>query len=345
MTVLGAEETIAVQAQADRMRAGRLALVVGILVFAVKFAAYWLTGSTAVLADAMESTINIVSASLLVYTLSVAGRPPDLDHPYGHGKAEFLAAGIEGAAIGFAALVIVAEGARELLEGPEVHDLDVGLWLLVASTLVNGALGRHLVGVGQRVGSAALVADGRHVLADVWTSIGVVGGLVVVALTGWMWADPLIAIGVGLHVAFEGAGLLKEALGGLMDEADPDLNDRTANALEEVREDSWIDLHGLRSWRSGARRHFDLHLTVPRYYDVDQIHAIHDQIEDLLIEDEAHGGDVVVHFDPCLPADCAGCAVTPCALRETALVVRHPFTGKRAVRSDAVLHSDRLHGH
>ena len=340
MTVAGREETDWDRAQIDRRRAGRLALWVGMAVFAAKLAAFWITGSTAVLADAMESTINIVSAAMLVYTLSIVARPPDLNHPYGHGKAEFLAAGIEGAAIAFAALVIVAEGVRELLEGPRVQRLDVGLLLLVASTLANYLLGRHLVAVGKRVHSAALVADGQHVLADVWTSVGVVGGLVVVALTGFMWADPLIAMAVGVHVAFQGVALLRDALGGLMDAADPDVNEETARVLESARDDSWIDLHGLRSWRSGARRHFDLHLTVPRYYDVDQIHSIHDEIEHTLLDGEIDGGDVVVHFDPCLPVDCPGCAVSPCPVREAAFTGRHVFDGERAVRTDATLGAD-----
>ena len=345
MIVARREEAVAAQdqaeAQAERRRAGRLALAAGLAVFAAKLSAFFTTGSTAVLADAMESTVNIVSAALLVYTLRIAARPPDPDHPYGHGKAEFLSAGIEGAAIAFAALVIVAEGVRELLAGPELRDLDVGLVLLVLATVANGLLGRHLVSVGTRLESAALVADGRHVLADVWTSVGVVGGLVVVALTGWMWADPLLAIAVGVHVASQGMALLRNALGGLMDEADPGVNDDTAAALEAIRRDAWIDLHGLRSWRSGARRHFDFHLTVPRFYDVEQIHGIHDEIEDALLTGDGHGSDVVVHFDPCAPADCPECSLADCSVRSTAFEARPPFTGERAARTDAALASDR----
>lgn len=329
----------AIQGQAVRMRAGRLALIVGILIFAAKLSAYLLTESTAVFADAMESTINIVSAAMLVYALSLAARPPDLDHPYGHGKAEFLSAGIEGAAIAFAALLIVAEGIRELIAGPSLHNLDVGLGLLLASTLGNALLGRHLVRVGNQVGSTALVADGRHVLADVWTSVGVVGGLIVVALTGWVWADPLIAIVVGIHVAAEGYRLLRDSFGGLMDQAEPGVNDSTAQALEAVRRDAWIDLHGLRSWRSGARRHFDLHLTVPRFFDVEQIHAIHDEIESALLDGDPHGGDVVVHFDPCDPNDCSECSMPDCRVRGTTFLVRPAFSGERAVRTDEIVHS------
>ncbi len=321
------------QANRRRMQAGRLALGLGILVFSAKLGAYFLTGSTAVLADAMESTINIVSAGMLVFALSLAARPPDSSHPYGHGKVEFISAGIEGAAVAFAALVIIAEGIRELFAGAQLHDLDLGLALLAASALVNGGLGMHLSRVGKETDSAALVADGRHVLADVWTSVGVIAGLAVVAATGWTWADPLIAIAVGIHVALEALHLLQDAIGGLMDEADEDLIVQSAIQLQAERADSWIDLHEFRSWRSGAIRHFDLHLMVPRYFDVIQIHTIHDAVEDVLLAGKEHG-DVVVHFDPCDPRVCGRCAMAECPIREAPFVKRPPFSLARATRTD-----------
>ena len=321
-----------------------MALLVGILIFGGKFAAYTLTGSTAVFADAMESTINIVSAGMLVFALSIAARPPDLSHPYGHGKVEFLSAGIEGAAIAFAALVIFAQGIRELIAGPELQRLDIGLAILAVSAMANAGLGLHLSRVGRRTSSDALVADGRHVLADVWTSVGVIGGLIVVSLTGWIWADPLIAIAVAVNVAWEGYRLLHDSLAGLMDEADESLIESTTSLLEGARRAPWIDLHGFRSWRSGARRHIDFHLTVPRYFDVDQVHAIHDEVEAALFDGDQHGGDVVVHFDPCDENECHHCTMTNCAIRSHALVRSEPFTPDRAVRPDATLHSDPNEG-
>jgi len=322
------------------MRAGRLALIVGILIFLAKFAAYTLTGSTAVFADAMESTINIVSAGMLILALSIAARPPDPSHPYGHGKVEFLSAGIEGAAIAFAALLILVQGIRELFEGPELHRLDIGLALLAVSAIANAGLGLHLTRVGRITNSDALVADGRHVVADVWTSVGVIGGLIVVWLTGWMWADPLIAIAVAINVAWEGYRLLSDSMAGLMDEADDSLIESTTSLLEGARRAPWIDVHELRTWRSGARRHIDLHLTVPRYFDVDQVHAIHDEVETALFDDDHHGGDVVVHFDPCDESECHHCTMTDCSIRAHTLVGSEPFTPDRAVRLDSALHFD-----
>jgi len=323
------------QVQRRRMRAGKTALVAGVCIFAAKFVAYLLTGSSAIFADAMESTVNVVAAGMLVFALSVSGRPPDEGHPYGHGKAEFLSAAIEGAAIAFAALVIITESIRELIAGPAVQRLDVGIAVLAASTLANAVLGVYLVRVGRSVESAALSADGRHVLTDVWTSAGVIVALFVVHWTGWLWADPLVAIAVAINVAWEGHQLIQEALAGLMDEADPEVLDEVASRLESARSASWIDLHGLRSWKSGARRHVDLHLTVPRYLDVDEIHAIHDRVEAALLGDTP--GDVVVHFDPCVPSLCRSCGVEACPIRSAARTRHFPFTVERAVRTDEQL--------
>lgn len=297
------------------MRAARLALVVGIGLFAAKFSAYALTGSTALFADAMESTVNIVAAGMLLLALSFAAKPPDEDHPYGHGKVEFLSAGLEGAAIAVAALVILAESVRELIQGPQLQRLGLGMGIIAVCTAANALLGFFLVREGRRTASIAIEADGRHVLTDVWTSAGVIGGLLVVKATGWSWADPVTAIAVALNVVREGVSLLREAFAGLMDHADPEALAAAGDALTRSREETWIDIHGLRSWRSGARRHFDLHLTVPRYLDAERLHRIHERIEKALLAGDPEEGDVVVHFDPCEPVHCPRCPMPDCPIR------------------------------
>lgn len=320
--------------QSDRVRAGRLSLFVGIAIFIGKFTAYSMTGSTAVFADALESTINIVSAGMLLFALALAAKPPDRDHPYGHGRVEFLSASIEGAAITVAGLLIVSESIRELIQGPKLGNIDFGLATLGACALGNALLGRHLVRVGNDTDSVALVADGRHIMSDVWTSVGVIGGLLFVRVTGFLWADPLVAIAVAIYIAREGLLLLRSSIGGLMDEADLDKLDAVAAALERSRRDTWIDVHSLRSWQSGARRHFDLHLVVPRYFDVVQIHEIHDDIEAALLSDDLHGGDAVIHFDPCEPNLCAGCKMADCDVRDARFDGAVPFTSELLTRTD-----------
>lgn len=324
---------------AERLRAGRLSLGVGIAVFGGKLLAYTLTGSNAIFADAMESTVNVVGAGMLVFSLILAAKPPDSNHPYGHGRIEFLSAALEGTAITVAAFLILATSIRDLYVGPAVQSLDLGVALTTAFTLANLLLGRHLVAVGVRTRSIALVADGRHILTDVWTSAGVIAGLLIVRFTGWVFADPLVAIVLAVNVIREGYLLLRSAVGGLMDQADDDTLDLLVALLERVRGDSLIDAHSLRSWRSGARRHVDLHVTVPRYFDVSRIHAIHDSIESGLFGGDPQPGGVVVHFDPCDPSLCRSCQMPDCPIRETAFGQALPFTRERLTRGDDLSHA------
>jgi cation diffusion facilitator family transporter len=322
---------------AARLRAGRLALGVGTLVFLGK-AGVWLgTGSTAVLSDALESVVNIVAAALLLWSLAVAARPADRDHPYGHGKVEFFSSGVEGGLIAVAALLILGESARALWRGPDVRHLDAGTAALAVLTAANAGLGILLVRTGRRARSVALVADGQHVLTDVWTSVGVLLGLVAVRLTGWTPLDPLVAIAVAVNILRTGWKLVREAVGGLMDEADETLLGRVAEALEAGRRPWWIDVHSLRTFGSGALRHTDFHLAVPRYFDAERLHEIHEELRHVVLAATGMPGDVIVHFDPCRPRQCPACAMPDCPVRSAPLRERPRLTAEWAVREDESL--------
>jgi cation diffusion facilitator family transporter len=323
-----------------RRRAGRVSLVVGGAIFAGKLAAYLLTGSTAVLSDALESIVNVVAAGLLLYSLTVAARPADPSHPYGHGKVEFFSAGVEGTLIAVAATLILIEAGRSLWFGPSLRRVDLGLALFTALTAMNGALGLYLLQVGRRTHSLALQADGHHVLTDVATSVGIVGGLFAVWLTGWSLLDPLVAIAVALNILRTGWALLRAAVGGLMDEADELLLRSMAQALEEKRAPWMIDVHSLRAWRSGAFQHVDLHVTVPRYYDAERLHQIDGKVTEKLLAAAGRAGDVIVHFDPCRPTECAGCALADCPVRSVPFLRREPLTLERAIREDQVVENE-----
>jgi cation diffusion facilitator family transporter len=324
-------------AYAARLRAGRLALVTGVAVFAVKLGAWQLTGSAAVLSDALESIVNVVAGALLLYSLHVSVRPADDDHPYGHGKVEFFSAGVEGTLIGVAAVLIAGEAIHQLMAGPQLRQLDVGLALVTAATAANAAVGWHLIRVGRRAHSLALVADGRHLLTDVVTSVGVIVGLAAVWLTGWDVLDPLVALAVALHILRTGWQLVRQAVGGLMDEAEPGILRRMVDALERAREPWVIDAHSLRAWRSGHTQHVDLHVVVPRYFDADRLHGISEQIEDVLLAASGLPGEAIVHFDPCRPRHCVGCVVAPCPVRSAPFVARRPLDIERATRGDETL--------
>jgi cation diffusion facilitator family transporter len=315
-----------------RLRAGVLSLVIGSVIFLGKLLAWYLTGSTAVLSDALESIINVIAASLLLYSLIVAARPADRDHPYGHGKVEFFSAGVEGACIAGAAILIVIEAVRAILRGPRVENIDIGLVVLFVASVANLVLGLYLVRVGRKEHSLALVADGRHVLADVTTSAGVLVGLVAVRVTGLHVLDPLVAMAVAVNILVTGWRLVRQAVGGLMDEADLARLEPIVEALERARAPEWIDIHTLRSWRSGHLLHVDLHLTVPRYFDVERAHAIDEEIARALPRAAGVPCDVIVHFDPCRPRYCEACDVSDCPVRGNAFVARVPFSLERAIR-------------
>ncbi|MDP2703534.1 MAG: cation diffusion facilitator family transporter, partial [Candidatus Rokubacteria bacterium] len=183
-----------------RLRAGLISLVVAVLMLAAKYQAYRMTGSTAVLSDALESIVNVVAAVFALGGLLFAGRPADRNHPYGHGKIEFFSAAFEGGLIAFASVVIVYEVARSLLAGPEVRQISTGVLIVLGAGLVNLGLGWYLIRTGRRYQSLTLVADGQHVIADFWTSLGVVVGLLLVHLTGRAWLDPLVALLVALSL-------------------------------------------------------------------------------------------------------------------------------------------------
>ncbi|HSO19392.1 MAG TPA: cation diffusion facilitator family transporter, partial [Desulfosarcina sp.] len=255
------------------MTAIAVSLFVSLALMAAKFYTYRLTGSSAVLSDALESIINVAAAAFAVVSVWLSAQPPDPDHPYGHGKIEYFSAGFEGALIIFAATGIFHTGINHLLMPQPLANLQAGLLILVAAAVVNLVLGAGLVRVGTRYQSLTLIADGKHVLTDVYTSIGVVGGLVLVHWTGWLWLDGAIACLVGVHILFTGIRLVRQSFAALMDASDPALLDEISRLLDRHRREMWIDIHQLRAWRSGHFDHIDLHVVLPRDPLLDDAHV------------------------------------------------------------------------
>ena len=318
----------------QRLRAGRISVAASLFVFGSKVLAFVMTGSAAIFSDAAESVVNVAAAGMLLWSLKIAAQPADSDHPYGHGKIELFTAGLEGVLILAAAAMIALEAFRNLLGSVAPHELGLGISLVAAASAVNATLGFYLVRVGRETGSLALEADGRHVLADVWTSAGVVLGLLFVQVTDWALLDPLIALGVAALIVREGVSLTRRAFDGLMDAADDELLAQLTVALDRERPPEWIDVHGLRAWRSGAELHADLHLVVPRYWTAEALHGVHDAVERRVLALESGDGDVVVHFDPCRPAYCSRCVMEDCAVREADCSDRPRLVVDVVTRSD-----------
>lgn len=289
-----------------------LSLAVALVLMAVKFYAYWLTRSAAVLSDALESIINVAASSFAMGSIWMAARPPDEDHPYGHGKIEYFSAGFEGALIVLAAFGIFFTGLRQLIAPAPLPNLTEGLWLLAAASAANFLLSCYLLRTGRRTESLALLAEGKHIMTDVVTSLGVVVGMVLVAVTGWLRVDGLVACLVGGHIVVAGTRLIRHAFALLMDASDPELLDRIAGLLDIHAGDCWIDVHKLRAWRAGNLVHIDFHLVLPRHLTLQQAHDHVKKLENLLIEDFNGMASVLIHADPCNDDQCPICGCDNC---------------------------------
>ncbi|MCE5334760.1 MAG: cation diffusion facilitator family transporter [Desulfobacteraceae bacterium] len=318
----------------QRLVAMVVSVSVSTLLMGVKFYTYWLTGSAAILSDALESIINVVASGFALYSVMFAAKPPDLSHPYGHGKAEYFSAGFEGALIILAAGAIVWEALPRILQPQPVPRLDAGLLLLLGTCAVNGALGIWLVRKGLATNSAAVSADGKHIISDVYTSAGVIAGLVLVRQTGWLQLDGAIACLVALNILVIGVRLVRESSSRLMDASDPELLDQITAVISKNRRPQWIDVHRMRAWRSGERIHADFHLILPRSLSLEAAHKEVTEVERILQSQVPGMGDALVHAEPCIMPEFPICGYAPCAGRKEP-ALRQPLWYRDAVVSPA----------
>ncbi|WP_374298941.1 cation diffusion facilitator family transporter [Paracoccus sp. (in: a-proteobacteria)] len=272
-------------------------IVVGIVVLGLKTLAWRVTGSVALLSDALESTVNVATALAALIAIRIAQRPADQGHPYGHHKAEFLSAVLEGVMIIVAALLILEEAFRGIME-PQALDAPVeGLLINVAASTINAGWCWVLLNQGRRLKSPALVADGRHLLSDVVTSIGVIGGVLLAIVTGHAILDPILAAAVAVNILWSGWKVMTASLGGLMDQAVPD---DTLHAIRSTISDQAhgaIEAHDLRTRHAGSMTFIDFHLVVDGETSVSEAHAICDRIEAALKRclDDAQ---ITIHVEP-----------------------------------------------
>ena len=288
---------------APRGRASRLAwwsIAAALVTMGLKAWAWWRTGSVGLYADALESLVNLAAGGMALLVLRVAERPPDEEHHYGHEKAEYFASGAEGALILFAAVSIAVSAVARLRAPRGVEALDVGLGALVAAALVNLAVGAYLLRAGRRLGSVTLRANAQHLLTDVWTSAGVVVGLLAVSVTGWQAADPLVALLLAAHVGWIGFRLVSSAVHGLMDRAlAPGELRRVTDALAAVTatEEDEVRYHALRTRRSGPRCFVSFHVQVPGRWSVQRGHDLVEAME-AEIRHRLPAASVFTHIEP-----------------------------------------------
>jgi cation diffusion facilitator family transporter len=262
----------------------RLSIAVALATIALKTGAWWLTGSVGLLSDAMESVVNLAGAMFALAMVVVAARPPDEDHPFGHTKAEYFSSGFEGALIFAAALAILWAAVDRLLAPQPLQQLGWGLGLSLVSTAMNGTLAWAMLKKAHEHRSMALEADARHLFTDVWTSIGVVAGLVAVAFTGWLWLDPLIAIAVAGNVAREGFSLLRRSADGLMDRAiDPHAQAQIDAVLAGFAHPTTLRFDHVHTRRAGQRLFVDLHMHMPPTWSLQRAAALRSSVEQALM--------------------------------------------------------------
>lgn len=305
----------------------------------MKTSAYLLTHSAAIFSDALESVVHVAATAMAVYSVILSARPADESHPYGHGKIEFFSAGFEGALIIIAAIAIIYQAVSAIILGPQLQKLEVGILFTVVASITNLFLGTFLIRTGKSTNSLTLVADGKHVLTDSITSFGVVTGLGLVMLTGWDLLDPLVAIAVALNILVSGSKLVRVSIVGLMDEADLATLERILSIILRDRTPEWIDVHHLRSWRSGEIFHVDFHLTIPFYWKIDEAHLFQKKILTRIREDLGQGTQVLIHLDPCVPPVCCTmCQVSPCSERRREFVSRREWTVATLTGPEAYAH-------
>lgn len=311
-----------------RTQAAWVSALASIFIFIIKVVAYKMTGSSAILSDALEGIVNVIAAVVTLFVVRIAARPADLDHPYGHGKAENFSSAFEGGMIFFAAVMIIGESLRSLFFPQPPQRLELGLGLVLAAAILNLFLGFYLKRVGDKSQSEALRASGAHVLSDVITTAGVIVGLGLVLLTGLTWLDPVIAILVGLQLAYSGYKIVRESLGVLMDEQDEKVLESLAQSLEKHRRPGIIDVHKLRTIRAGRFHHIDAHLVVPEFWNISVVHEVAGDFERDVVQAYKFDGELAFHIDPCKKSFCVSCALSDCPIRQRPLQEQHPFTVK-----------------
>lgn len=304
--------------------------LIGVCLFLAKLWAWYLTRSDAIFSDAMESIVNIVAAFMGLYSLYIASKPRDLDHPYGHGKIEFVTSAIEGGLIIFAGGIILIESLRSLWQGSGIGEVDQGIWIILLTALINYFLGYLSLQKGKKQASMVLISSGRHLQSDTWTTLGVALSLGLVNLTGWVWLDAVVALVFGGYILWVGYGIIRQALRGIMDEADPGLLEEVTQILEQNRRPYWIDVHQMKIQQYGSHLHLDAHLTLPWY---DNLQTSHQRMEEMILilaKGLNRPVEFNLHMDDCQPRSCRICSLD-CPHRQHPQTRHLPWTKQRLI--------------
>ncbi|MBU4539318.1 MAG: cation diffusion facilitator family transporter [Weeksellaceae bacterium] len=294
--------------------------IIGIVLFLGKLVAWHLTNSDAVFSDAMESIVNIIAAFMGLYSLYLAAKPKDVEHPYGHGKVEFVTSGVEGALIIFAGIIIIVQAIDSLLHGNVPKKLDWGILIVAVTAGINYLMGYISVKKGLQQNSLVLQSSGKHLQSDTFTTLGVVLSLVLVYFTHLYWIDAAVALIFGGYIMIVGYKIIRKALSGIMDEADLKMLTKLAKVMNENRKPEWIDLHNTRIQQHGSGLHIDAHLTLPWYFELRKAHEEMEEAYKLIAANSDRMIEFNFHLDDCKPFSCKICQLWECPVRQHAFV-------------------------
>lgn len=319
-----------------------MSFIASVILTALKFFAYHITSSNAILSDALESIINVIASGFAFYSIYLSAQPKDKNHPYGHGKIEFFSAGFEGALIMIASLFIVIEGVKRLLNPTPIHNLEEGTVFIFFTILVNTFIGYQLIKEGKRSNSLALSADGRHLLSDSVSSIMLIISVGLTLLSGFVWIDSAASIIFGLFLAFSGFQLVKKSVAGLMDATDETLVQKVVLSINEHKKNFWIDVHNLRVQQYGSDLHVDCHLTLPYYWELSKVHEAIHQFENVIKDGHIGETEIFVHADPCLPQCCYFCRVDACPVRKHDFVQDLEWDAEKLVKNEKLFNEAQI---
>lgn len=301
-------------------------IIGGIALLILKFYAFNLTNSQAIYSDALESIINVLTSFATLTVIIIAAKPADEDHPYGHGKAESMAATFEGGAITVAGLIIIYEAFHAFFKGEHVEEINLGLLLTIIAGTANGLMGWGMYIRGKKVHSEALISSGSHLMSDALTSIGVLLSLVLVKWTGRQWLDPLIAGVFGLTLCYSGLKILMRSGNVLLDGHDRQLLENLVALFKKERRPGVIHIHHTRVIRSGNFHHIECHMVVPEFWTIAESHDFSEGLEADILKDYPVGGELRIHLDPCRRVYCENCELEFCPIRQRPFVERHPLS-------------------
>jgi cation diffusion facilitator family transporter len=307
---------------------------VGIILFIGKIIAWKMTNSDSVFSDAMESIVNIISAFLGLYALYLGGKPRDENHPYGHGKVEFVTSAIEGSLISIAGVMIIYEGTNSLISGKILNKIDWGIWIIAATAIANYVLGYISIQKGKAENSIVLISSGKHLQSDTFSTLGVVVSLVLVYFTNLVWIDSIVALGLGFYIITIGYKIIRQSLSGIMDEADPEMLGRLADFLNQNRKPEWIDVHNMKIQQFGSKLHIDAHITLPWYFELRTAHNEMEEMIKLIAENTERTVEFNFHMDDCKPTSCPICDIADCPVRQHILVKKVEWTGENISQPD-----------